>query len=599
MLSTIEQRESEENAGTGGDGADPGGTETEAASLRRRLIWLIGFRVGIVTCLLGVAILVQAGRGVATTFHSPIGRFYLFIGLTYLLTFPYVVALYRFSNLRLFAFIQLMMDVLLVSLLVFITGGVGSVFPVLYIPIIIGACIFVPGRRSVLVTSACAAAYTAMVTMEWVGWIVPYYSSLSRTPNRDPGYIFFTLFSNLFALALAAFLCRRLSVMVEDVSREMQDKDLALEGLRALNRDIVESINAGLITIDLEQRIISFNRAAAIITGFTMEEVLGKPIGTIFPEMDPYISDSSDASRVKKTLSRWDAMFTNKEGKDLRLGFSASRLQDTGGNDLGQVIIFQDLTRYKELEDELRRADRMAVVGRMAAGIAHEIRNPLASISGSVEILHDGLDVSGKEERLMGIVARETDRLNELITKFLLFAKPDAGEREPIDLVEIIDETVILLNNHPALGNGVSIEKNCPRGNLVLANVGQLKQVFWNLLLNSVEAVGSSGIVSIDLHRIEGGDAAIADRKDNPTKFGIDCIEIDVHDTGSGIETEVIDKIFDPFFTTKDHGSGLGLAVAYRIVENHQGHIVVNSRPDEGTTFRIFLPSVGEPRRTL
>jgi len=283
----------------------------------------------------------------------------------------------------------------------------------------------------------------------------------------------------------------------------------------------------------------------------------------------------------------------------LRLGFSASRLQDTVGNDLGQVIIFQDLTRYKELEDELRRADRMAVVGRMAAGIAHEIRNPLASISGSVEILHGGLDVTGKEERLMGIVARETDRLNELITKFLLFAKPDAGEREPVDLVEVIDETVILLNNHPALAGGVSIEKSCPRGNLVVANAGQLKQVFWNLLLNSVEAVGPAGTVSVDLRRIEAGDAAIADRKNNPFEPGIDYIEIDVHDTGSGIDTEVIDNIFDPFFTTKDHGSGLGLAVAYRIVENLQGHIVVNSRPDEGTTFRIFLPSAVKPGRTL
>ena len=205
MLSATEQREPEESAWMVGGGADPGDRSIVDVSLRRRLIWLIGFRVGIVTCLLGVAILVQAGRGVATTFHSPIGRFYLFIGLTYLLTFPYVVALYRFSNLRLFAFIQIMMDVLLVSLLVFITGGVGSIFPVLYIPVIIGACIFLPGRRSVFVTSACCIVYTAMVSMEWAGWIVPYYSSLSRTPNRDSGYIFFTLFSNLFALILAGF----------------------------------------------------------------------------------------------------------------------------------------------------------------------------------------------------------------------------------------------------------------------------------------------------------------------------------------------------------------------------------------------------------
>jgi two-component system sensor histidine kinase PilS (NtrC family) len=318
--------------------------------------------------------------------------------------------------------------------------------------------------------------------------------------------------------------------------------------------------------------ITSFNKAAEEITGYSLREVYYRPLDSVFPG----ILESS----TTETGMRLEKMVKKKQGTEIFLGFAISEGQ---GGDAAKIVIFQDLTRLKAMEEQLRRVDKLRALGELSVGIAHEVRNPLASISGSIQVLKEDLDLHGDDRRLMEIVVRETERLNTLITDFLLFAKPAQQRRERINLSEIINEKIELFSHSPQ-ASGLDIKGDIKDQFFIQGDLRQIGQVFWNLFLNSAQSMQ------------EGGRLTIASSVKNGANKGTDhgpLVSIEVADTGCGIKDENLQMIFDPFYSTKEMGTGLGLAIAHRIVESHGGTVEVRSAPGKGTVFKIVLPLVG------
>jgi two-component system sensor histidine kinase PilS (NtrC family) len=280
-------------------------------------------------------------------------------------------------------------------------------------------------------------------------------------------------------------------------------------------------------------------------------------------------------------LPRWETCFQRKDGASLILGFSISPLKDSNDREMGNILIFQDLTRLREMEEHLKRADRLAAIGKMAAGIAHEIRNPLASISGSIEILKDEVGNSPQNQQLMGIVLREVNRLNSLIADFLLFARPISPGKEKIHLHRLLEEILQMFTHSPDFTPQIRLETQFHGDLYIQGDPHQIRQVFWNLFINAAQAMPEGGTLRVDLRR---------NSSPAPLTEGRLYGEVAVCDSGTGIGEEEMGKIFDPFFTTKERGTGLGLSIVHSIVESYGGKITVQSKVGQGTTFKILLP---------
>jgi two-component system sensor histidine kinase PilS (NtrC family) len=277
-------------------------------------------------------------------------------------------------------------------------------------------------------------------------------------------------------------------------------------------------------------------------------------------------------------LRRNEVRVDLEEGRSLPLGVSPSILRGTEGI-RGVVLIFQDLTEAKAMEEKIRRQDRLAVIGELSAGIAHELRNPLASISGSVEVLNESLQVDGEDQRLMKLVVNESSRINDIVEEFLNYARIQSVDRRSASLEALMQDVITLVRNHPSFGKGREVRcdlAGCPS---ILADTGQVKQVFLNLLLNALEAMEGSGEVVVRLP---------AEGQSRPMGPGL--VEVWVQDDGPGIVAEEAVRVFEPFYTTKRGGTGLGLAVAQRIVESHDGRVLYAPPPDGRSTFRVYLP---------
>jgi len=277
-------------------------------------------------------------------------------------------------------------------------------------------------------------------------------------------------------------------------------------------------------------------------------------------------------------------MVKTKAGSDVFIGFRFSR--GSGAED-AHIIIFQDLTKLHSMEEQLRRAEKMKALGEISVGIAHEVRNPLASMSGSIQMLSEQLRLTGEDRSLMEIVLREAKRLNELITDFLLFARPARQERKLINLAEILKDNIRLFTNS-CEANGITIREGIDKNIPVAGDVRQLSQVFWNIFLNSAHAMSDRGgeirvTSSITEKSVLSGEEV---QGSVSTPF----VSIKVADCGKGMDETEISRIFDPFYTTRPEGTGLGLAMAYSIIQSHGGAITVSSTLGKGSEFTITLP---------
>ncbi|HSG06626.1 MAG TPA: ATP-binding protein, partial [Nitrospiria bacterium] len=332
--------------------------------------------------------------------------------------------------------------------------------------------------------------------------------------------------------------------------------------------------------------ITSFNRTAEEITGLRFYDVQGKPWWEVLGAED--LKHLFEADQPIKEPVRFDRTFFRNDGNRLLLGLTVSPLKNEEGIQIGSVWTFQNLTRIREMEEEIENKKRLATIGEMAAGMAHEIRNPLAALSGSIQVLHKGKKLEGREaKQLMSIALKETNRLDSIIKSFLLYARPAPLNKKPTDINRLIKETVNLMENSRDFPEKIRIRLDLNPGRLnVTIDPDRIRQVLWNLSNNAVEAMPDGGVLSVTTRSPSSG----TDNKNPDPKW----VEILFSDSGQGIEEEHLKKIFFPFFTTKDHGSGLGLPIVYRIMEEHRGRIHVTSQAQKGTQIMLLLPLAGE-----
>jgi two-component system sensor histidine kinase PilS (NtrC family) len=327
----------------------------------------------------------------------------------------------------------------------------------------------------------------------------------------------------------------------------------------------VRSIGSGILTVDESGCITYLNPAAEVLTGRSNATARGQPLSSVVPELAEAVANHEGRGRDEVRVR-------TAEGKSRILGFAIAPL----AGKLGQVVLFQDLTELRQMEDAMRRSQRLTVVGGLAAGLAHEIRNPLASMCGSIEILGGSPRLDSQERKLMHVVLSEAERLEALVRDFLAFARPPPPTLRPIDGGREVAETVELFRAQAA-GRGIELEAEAEAAVLVRADARQFRQVLWNLLGNAADATAAGGHVRVRLSR-QGRQALL-----------------EVTDSGEGISEDDLERIFDPFFTTKERGTGLGLAIVHRIVEAHGGELSVRSEPGRGSTFTVALPLAEAP----
>ena len=555
--------------------------------LLERIKWLMVLRLLFATFLLVATVVVQA-RAYPSFSNTSLASLYILTGVIYFLTLCYALLLDRIKKYILFAYVQLVFDVLFVTALIYVTGGIESIFSFMYILTIINAAIMLYRRGGLLIASASSIGYGSLLDLQYFGIIHPYYTRASELMTYTIGYYFYTLLMNIAAFYLVAFLSSYLAEELRRSGVKLKAKQYDLDQLELLNRNIVQSINTGLMTLNNQLEISYINPAAEQISGFGYRDLEGIHIGDIFPKILPYLSISDkrggndDLPQPQKGI---DLDFDRRDGIRLHLGFSQSILKDPGGDEIGLILIFQDLTEFRQMQDQVRRMDRLAVAGELAAGIAHEIKNPLASLSGSIQMLRDEVDFGPMQQRLMDITMREAERLNALVNEFLLFSRPEKAVDRSVEVNEVIDDTLEMLKNSPELSRPIRIEKTLSKNLWVHIDSQRLQQVIWNLVLNAVQEMKNSGRLSV---------ATAIRTKRGSGNSQEKLAEISISDTGSGILPENQGKVFDPFFTTKDQGTGLGLTIVHRIVENYDGKIFLDSDGRSGTTFTLHFPLAEE-----
>ena len=546
-------------------------------TLRSRLLGLMVLRVVLAVAFLMVGTWFQlSGASYTQSSFYPFHAVVVGVGL---LTILYALALNRVSSLRLFTYMQLTGDAALVTLIVFITGGIESYLSVLYLFAVIGGSILVGKRGGYYAASLSAIAYGILIDLDFYGALPYEYRLMAGATDPRWEDVMTTLATNILAFFTIAYLVGYLAEKTAFVERKLEEKEIDFGRLEALNRHIVENISSGIMTLDVNQRVTSFNKAATDITGLTLREVYYRDVVDIFPGL------GDDFSLKPEVLSRGERQFTLGDGTERCLGFTVSKGE---GGDMTSIVIFQDLTELKALEERLHRYDKLKALGELSASLAHEVRNPLASISGSIQLLSRELKLGGEKRRLMDIVLSETERLNSLITDFLVFAKPAKGVMERMLLSDVISETLDIFRNNPdAAGIEVFTDVAAEAG--IEGDRRQLSQVFWNLFLNAASAMPDGGTLSVSSVFKAGASKGPADSGEGHDEEGR-FVEVTVRDTGTGIDPGELDKIFDPFFSTREDGTGLGLALVHRIVVSHGGSIDVESAPGKGTLFKVLFP---------
>lgn len=478
------------------------------------------------------------------------------------------LALWRFGRWEKWQlYFQVGVDLILTTFLVAYTHGIESSFVSFYLLIII-YCSLMLGRNSGMVGAALSTIlYAGIVIAVHFGFLPV------GSPDMDSRQATFRISAHVLGFWAVAYLGTYLHQRLRVIEGELQEKIDSLTQLKRLNEHIVSSIRSGLITTDLHGRIAVFNAAAAEITGRNVRDVLEKPIQILIGESFWTQILKADLLRNIRPL-RHEQWVEIPGGHERFLGFSVSPLLDQSQQLLGYIVSFQDLTEINRLEKEVRLKDRMAAVGRMAAGIAHEIRNPLTAMRGSVEILRSKASLPPKEERLLEILIRESDRLNQFIEDFLNYARPRRFERHSLDLVPVLRDSVTLLRNSPEIRKDLSIILDIEAQPVcIVGSADQLKQVFWNLAQNAIRAMPN------------GGELRIRIRKPSD-HVG----QIIFEDNGIGMSPEEQQQLFQPFNSGFAGGLGLGLSIIFQIMEDHQGRISFESEKGNGTKVTLNLP---------
>jgi two-component system sensor histidine kinase PilS (NtrC family) len=359
---------------------------------------------------------------------------------------------------------------------------------------------------------------------------------------------------------------------------------VALLRLADETEDVLNSLSGGLLTVDLDGRVCSFNPAAERILGVAVAEVRGRELKAAFAGRAPLLHEKLERSlRERAPIHRFELQVAQAGGNTRPIGLSTSVLRTAGGEERGLLATFQDLSDVRRMQERVRRADRLAAVGELAASIAHEIRNPLAAIANSTDMLRDELPVKGEQRKLMDLIVKESERLNRILDDFLEYARVRPLQAQVVPVAQALDEVVTLLRCHPDIGDQLAIRVEDRTGgrSTVRVDEAQMKQVYVNLALNAFEAMEHRGTLCVTIEPCAGDDVGLLDTP---------CVRLCFRDTGPGVAPGEETAIFEPFHTTKAHGTGLGLSIASRIVESHGGRIDVATHPDGGAEFSVYLP---------
>ena len=545
------------------------------ATLRQRLLAHVAVRVVVATVLLGSAIVFEL-RAPGTL---PIDPFFVLIGITYAVSILFIASLRYVDRFRWLTDVHFAIDTLIVSSAIFLTGGVESLFTVLFMLPIVAASTVQFRRGGLQVAGLSSILFIGLALTQYLhgsGYIELPFDMQVNADLPPVNVAQYTVGLNVFGFFAVAFLsgslaerARRGEVRLEQATEEIAD-------LQAFNQYVLDNLTSGLASADAENRLTSFNRSAMIITGRTGALPIGESAPEVLQLTPAFVASlGQDLGRVRS--KRTDYTFVRPDGQSIDLGLSVAALPLPDGS-RGHLYTFQDVTEIKRFEQSSRLQQRLAAVGEMAAGIAHEIRNPLASMSGSMQMLKQELPLSPDQAQLMDIVLKESERLNQTIKSFLAYARPQRFQVQQHDLRSILHETAMLLRNSAEVIHHHDVEvANPDHAVMIEADEGQLRQIIWNLATNGLRAMPAGGKLILSASESGSGEDRVA--------------ILSVEDEGMGIAPEDLDNIFQPFRGSFGKGTGLGLAIVHRIVSDYGGHIDVFPRPQKGTTFRVSFPA--------
>lgn len=463
--------------------------------------------------------------------------------------------------------VQFTFDAFLITWLVWRTGDLTSPYITLYFVLISVASLFFSPSSTLAMSILCGALFSLLAFL------------IKLTAIEGQGSIYTTakviqiVSFNLVALIVVGFLASRLADR-RSSGEQLAETTRSLVSLRALHERIIESIRSGLITTDLDGTVFTANSAALEIIARPAADITGRSIFSIFGDISEQIKIAKEDQLDLGQLPRFETDLATPDGFAVRIGYSISLLFSEEDEPTGLIITFQDLTQIRSMEESIRRKDRLAAVGRVGAGLAHEIRNPLGAMRGAIQVLESSTPPNSVQSDLMSIILRESDRLNSIITNFLNYARPKTGSFTDVDVCEALNDTVTLLKHGPDFSEKLDLVLNIPDQPVVIqADLTQLKQIFWNLARNAFQAMPDGGRLLIGL-----------------TRMRTSRIRISFEDTGRGMPAEQVEQLFEPFANSRTGGTGLGLSIVYQIIRDHGGTINVRSSEGEGTAITVELP---------
>jgi two-component system sensor histidine kinase PilS (NtrC family) len=530
------------------------------------LPWLGRVRFLIITILIGVIVAVRPWTPIAV----PVRTLILLAAFWYVLAALDVMVYRLLPEARWQGSLQIALDLLIVTGIVYSSGAQDSYFISLYLlAILMGSILF--SRRG--------AFLVAGLSFVLLGCVVElmFYGAIPRTvPSMPPARTLESwLAVNLFAFFAVAYLGSLLAQTIQKKGAELEQKNEALLDLQVFNREIIESMRGGLLTTDLEGRILLLNRSGAEIMGQSFGLLRGEKVEHVCPGLWPVELDEDG----RPVALRKEIEFHTPSGATRYLGLSISTLRTGQDQKTGYVFNFQDLTELRRLEREVYTKERMAALGRLSAAIAHEIRQPLTAMTGALKELARLAPLEEDDKRLVQIVSRESQRLNQIITEFLDYSREKSYSFVDVEVVPLIEETLLLLERNAASSHKVRIERFFGDGHFrARADRDAVKQVLWNLCNNALRAMPEGGVLSVNVQGDSGS------------------VRIAIGDTGMGFDPTVAARMFEPFQSGFVGGTGLGLAIVYRILQAHKGRIRVETQPGHGSEFIVELPRANGAR---